>query len=336
MSNNEGLDRAFGVFFLNDSLGWVIHSDETIFKTESGGAFWEEYSFSTDEIMPPDDIEFVNEDTGFMVSNYARVYRSIDGGESWDIIFENEDWQLATLDFINGQEGWIAGSIGLGGPVRVLHTEDGGDNWEEQLEAPTSGVGAFGPNVDLHFLNHQNGWFVNRTNLIYKTIDGGENWEEYTISENDNAGVMRIFFVNDTLGWAPSTVNKNIFVTTDGGESWKSQSTDPFFNIGNTSIFMTGPDNGVAAYWPLIKHYQGGPANCDIQLISPSTAITALQPEIKWHKVPGCVDGYRLSVGLIPGGTEIHRATGCGVGYQLSAALCAARGYGILCQCSAL
>ncbi|GJM35026.1 MAG: hypothetical protein DHS20C18_40270 [Saprospiraceae bacterium] len=299
------LNRGSSIFFLDEENGWVTHSSRTIFKTSNGGETWEEFDFSTDDTRTPYDIKFANVDTGYMVSNYARVYRSVDGGESWDIVFENEDWELATLDFVNGKEGWIAGSISSGGPVRVLHTIDAGETWEEQLAAPSSGNGSFGPNVDLHFLNNQIGWFVNRTNLVYKTENGGESWNSFSIAQGGNAYAMRIFFINDTLGWAASTVSSSIYVTTDGGISWHSQSTDPYFNVGNTSIFMTGPDNGVAAYWPLIKHYQGGPADCDIQLISPSTTTTALQPEIKWHKVPGCVDGYRLSVGLIPGGTEI-------------------------------
>ncbi len=283
-------------------MGWVIRSSQTIYKTTNGGQDWVGYTFSNNDTEPPSDIEFINADTGYMVSDFARVYRSINGGETWDIVFENEDWQFATLDFVTSEEGWIAGNIGSGDSVRILHTADAGQNWEIQLTAPPSGLA---PSVDLHFLDDQKGWFVNRTNLIYKTEDGGENWTSYPIAQDGNAYCRRIFFINDTLGWAASTDNATIYVTTDGGESWNKQSTDPFFNIGNTSIFMTGPDNGVAAYWPLIKHYQGGPADCDIQLISPSTTITALQPEIKWNKVAGCVDGYRLSVGLIPGGTEI-------------------------------
>ncbi|GJM33514.1 MAG: hypothetical protein DHS20C18_25150 [Saprospiraceae bacterium] len=302
VQENEGLTNGFCVFFLNESIGWVIRSYRKIFKTTNGGQDWVEYNFSNDEIMSPYDIEFIDADTGYMVSEYARVYRSTDGGETWDIVFENEEWQLFTLDFVNAQEGWIAGSISPGGPTRVLHTSDAGETWEEQLATPPSGLGS---NVDLHFLNNQKGWFVNRTNLIYRTENGGETWESYPIAQEGNAYCKRIFFVNDTLGWAPSTAGPSIYVTTNGGENWSLQSTDPYFNLGNSAIFMTGADNGVAVYWPLIKHYQGGPAACNIQLISPSSTTTALQPEIKWHKVPGCVDGYRLSVGLIPGGTEI-------------------------------
>ncbi|GJM35788.1 MAG: hypothetical protein DHS20C18_47890 [Saprospiraceae bacterium] len=303
----EGLDQGFSVFFLDENIGWVGHSSRTIFKTEDGGETWTEYDFSMDDLTPPYDIEFLDPDTGYMVTSYARAFRSRDGGETWDIVFENEDWQLATLDFVNAQEGWLAGSISSEGPTRILHTTDAGETWEEQLAAPSSGSGAFGSNVDLHFLDDQTGWFVNRTNLIYKTEDGGETWESYPIAQEGNAFAMRIFFINDTLGWAPSTDNAAIYVTIDGGLSWHPQSTDPYFNFGNTSIFMTSQDNGAAVYWPLIKHYLGGPAACNIQLISPSpsSTTTALQPEIKWHKVPGCVDGYRLSVGLIPGGTEI-------------------------------
>ncbi len=301
----EEINRAFSVFFLSEEIGWVGHSARTIFKTINGGQHWTEYNFSMDEQSTPRDIEFINADTGYMVSNYARVYRSTDGGENWEIVFENEDWLLSSLDFVSGKEGWIAGSVSLVGETKVLHTNNGGLTWEEQLIAPPSGSASFGPNVDLHFLNAQTGWFVNNSNLIYKTENGGQSWNSYIISEEENTYCRRTFFVNDTLGWAPSTYSKKVFVTTNGGESWHSQSTDAPFYLGNTSIFMTGPDHGVSVYWSIIKHYQGGPADCNINLLSPSTTTTALQPEIKWQKVPGCVDGYRLSVGLVPGGTEI-------------------------------
>ncbi|GJM36588.1 MAG: hypothetical protein DHS20C18_55890 [Saprospiraceae bacterium] len=305
MVEEEELDKAYSIFFWGEQYGWVGHSSRTIFKTSDSGQSWTEYPFSTDDQSPPRKIEFLNPDTGYLVTNYARVYRSIDGGESWDIIFENEEWELAALDFVNGLEGWVAGSISQGGPTRVLHTTNAGATWEEQLAAPASGLGPFGPNVDLHFLNDQTGWFVNLSNTIFKTENGGESWDEYLITQNENAFCRRIFFLNDSIGWATSTLSKSIFVSTNGGETWNNQSTDAPFYMANSSIFMTGINHGVSLYWNIIKHYQGGPANCNIQLISPSSTTTALQPEIKWQKVPGCVDGYRLSVGLIPGGTEI-------------------------------
>lgn len=102
---------------------------------------------------------------------------------------------LTAVQFVTPQLGWVLGHQGV-----VLHTRDGGETWQRQLDgtqiaqrlhaaAQASGdakaqaeadrlvsEGADKPLLALHFSNEREGWVIGAFNLALTTQDGGQTW----------------------------------------------------------------------------------------------------------------------------------------------------------------
>ena len=134
----------------------------------------------------------------------GKVYRSTDGGETWQFTDSTLVNQKELNMFPDGK-GWL---IGEG----IWRTEDGGFNWTQQH------AGNF---VDAYFFNKDKGWVIgeiNGTNVLLRTFDGGNNWSEvgapYTQGDFKN-----IDFVDELHGWiyAHSWNSNELLRTTNGG-----------------------------------------------------------------------------------------------------------------------
>jgi photosystem II stability/assembly factor-like uncharacterized protein len=122
------------------------------------------------------DIAFATDQVGFAIGE--DVYRTDNGGQSWQQINDlPEDFWWA-IDFGDAQHGWVVGGVG-----RVVRTDDGGRTWIEQ-DAPTQqrlyGVSA---------LDGEVAYAVGEGGAILRTDDGGATWLD------DNSGSSA--FLND-------------------------------------------------------------------------------------------------------------------------------------------
>ena len=91
-------------------------------------------------------------------------------GQIWEPIRMTENGQnLVAIAFPDSMNGWMVGD--KPGDVRgyIVRSNDGGDNWDEQISATTD------PLRDVYFKDGMNGWVLGST-TIQKTIDGGETW----------------------------------------------------------------------------------------------------------------------------------------------------------------
>jgi hypothetical protein len=117
----------------------------------------------------------------------------------------------------------------------ILHTSDGGDNWETQLEIK-SGMLYSTYFMAIEFLNDTIGWalggefdnwdYVDETYLYY-TSDGGNNWEEIGLVDTRQKYELNI--VNESIIWCGSP---DLVVSNDGGDTWTSFKLD----IGGISV----------------------------------------------------------------------------------------------------
>ncbi|MGB5893570.1 MAG: YCF48-related protein, partial [Ignavibacteriaceae bacterium] len=133
--------------------------------------------------------------------------------------------ELRSVQFVSIDTGWALGSFG-----DIIHTTDGGENWELQYS-----------NIDyvsdIFFIDDKFGWAVgtlhngefvwgipDRDGVFLKTVDGGKNW---TIQKKIEIGYpSSIFFTDRETGWAACNIysspnyNSLIMKTVDGGENW--------------------------------------------------------------------------------------------------------------------
>ncbi|MFC3161539.1 WD40/YVTN/BNR-like repeat-containing protein [Chryseobacterium arachidis] len=71
-------------FFLNENVGWAAKGGNgAVFKTTNGGANWIQQTVSTATNQYYRNIEFLNENVGFLGTLNNNFYKTVDGGNSW-------------------------------------------------------------------------------------------------------------------------------------------------------------------------------------------------------------------------------------------------------------
>lgn len=188
-----------------------------------------------------EDIYFVDAQTGWVISREGEMYKTTDGGEQWEKIYDQPDYFFRSLEFLDDQVGF-AGTLSQ----IVLYTDDGGATWTNIIDRiPHSinglcGLDHVGQNVygvgvwykpaffvkstdagaswtfkdlshladglvDVHFFNENEGVAAgiieSEGGVILRTVDGGENWEQV---HNTNRGleyIWKLDFLNDKVGY---------------------------------------------------------------------------------------------------------------------------------------
>ncbi|HVJ49082.1 hypothetical protein [Desulfitobacterium sp.] len=185
----------------------------------------------------------INENLGFEIFSNGLL-RTFDGGKTWSQIttlklsfggFLNG----VVIDFITPNTGWIAvGSLDEPYTI-VLHTDDGGCNWDVTRLSNVSGI------ISLDFINEKHGWLFANTQggslgssdvELYVTEDGGKNWSEISKTESNHqtpgslpfAGHKSgISFIDSQNGWSTGGIGWSdaiwFYETNDEGQTWKPQ-----------------------------------------------------------------------------------------------------------------
>jgi photosystem II stability/assembly factor-like uncharacterized protein len=97
------------IVFLNNSIGYAS-GQNCIYKTDSGGETWQ-----TIYKGPRDgrkegfrDLFFFNKDRGFAVNAGGEILRTVDGGNSWQVL-KVADSRLRSIKFVNEEVGYVVG-----------------------------------------------------------------------------------------------------------------------------------------------------------------------------------------------------------------------------------
>jgi len=72
-------------------------------------------------------VAVVNDKTIIAAGYYGAIYRSRDGGATWEKRDSGTIKSLYGVSMADEQRGWAVGQGGL-----ILHTQDGGDTWQSQ------------------------------------------------------------------------------------------------------------------------------------------------------------------------------------------------------------
>lgn len=91
--------------------------------------------------------------------------------------------RLLSVYSIDENNVWVTGVDGT-----MLHTTDGGSNWESIQSNITVGLGK------VQFINPDTGW-VASSKYIYRTTDGGESWVEQLYLPSSDEVLYDIEFI---------------------------------------------------------------------------------------------------------------------------------------------
>ena len=157
------------------------------------------------------DIDFIDNNHGFLVGSNRLIMESYDGGESWekrslDDILSEENFRLLDIDF-KGSEGWL-----IGQPSLVMHTLDAGKSWTRL----SLGNKLPGQPYLITTVNDGIAELATTAGAIYETSDSGESWKAKVIDASVSGGVRDLrrtskgdYVSVSSLGNFFSTLDKN-------------------------------------------------------------------------------------------------------------------------------
>lgn len=190
------------------------------------------------------DIQFIDASNGWVIGEFGTIQHSSDGGNTWEVQCRGEDlWEdlkLNALYFTDLENGWVVGTHNMNGDKGIiLHTSDGGINWESQ--SSDNYPGSFN---DVKFLNELNGWVAGDVGHILQTNDGGLNWISHYMGSS--FVFESVSFTDKDHGWAAGNCTQDeqgiIFQTNDAGLNWEYQTLDT--NYWARDIHFTDSLNG--------------------------------------------------------------------------------------------
>ena len=183
------------------------------------------------------DVDFTDDQNGWVVGDSGIILHSTDGGESWEQqTCPNEDL-LRAVDFTDIINGWICSRYS------ILSTKNGGKSWEI-IYSEDLGEGRF---RDIKFLNKNIGFVVGgkgsfgSTGVLLKTEDGGETWQQASL--NSLPTLTHISIANEQNIWICG-FGGTILSTKDMGLTWKKRNLNISPSPSLTTIQFVDKYNG--------------------------------------------------------------------------------------------
>ena len=228
VSNPNG-QRFDDVFFLNENLGWAANGYyAAIYKTTDGGLNWTEQLNEND--IPGSyyfrNIEFLNENIGFIGTLSGTFFKTIDGGINWTEVtnISPNPNAICGLDAVGTST--VYGCGAYFNPAHIIKSTDSGDTWT--FIDMSSYANAL---VEVLFLDELTGFAAGRDSnggIILKTIDGGLTWSEIYNTNVSGEYVWKLQTLegnSNIIFGAVSSIapyNGKLIKSVDGGQTWLS------------------------------------------------------------------------------------------------------------------
>jgi photosystem II stability/assembly factor-like uncharacterized protein len=201
----------YGLYFLNRTTGLLLRN-EYVLRTTNGGISFDSTHINFSYLR---DVYFKDALTGVMCTDAAGIFKSTDGGVTWNFIeiphYNNGYPDLLKESFI-GNIGWIVGRAcdnGLGN--LVFRTTNFGTSWDTIGRVPYPYPH---DNYCVFFSSLNTGWCGGSYGHIFKTTNGGYNWLEQVVPNQRFR--ISMWFYNDSIGWAVGGGGEILHTTTSG------------------------------------------------------------------------------------------------------------------------
>ena len=239
-SNPNG-QRFDDVFFLDENTGWAANGFYArVYKTTDGGLTWTEQLNETN--IPGNyyfrNIEFLNENIGFIGTLNGTFFRTIDGGTNWTEVTNISPNPNAICGLNAVGTSTVYGCGAYFNPAHIIKSTDSGMTWT--FIDMSSYANAL---VEVLFLDENTGFAAGRDSnggLILKTTDGGVSWVEIYNTNISGEYVWKLQTLeanSDIMFGAVSSVGSNpgsLISSDDGGLNWTS------FDAPETDIQAVG------------------------------------------------------------------------------------------------
>lgn len=237
-----------GVSAVSRDVAWASGAKGTVLRTVDGGEHWEKVNVPNAEALDFRDVQAFDEKTAFVLSigpgEQSRIYKTADGGKTWQLQFTNKDPKAFydCFSFWDNKHG-IALSDSVDGKFPLIATSDGA-SWNpvtvKNMPAALPSEGAFAASgTCIATFGKKDVWFGTGgpAARVFHSSDRGINW---TVAETPilhgaaSQGIFSILFLSNKEGvvvggdyQAPDRADRNAFITRNGGKSWFVSSTLP-------------------------------------------------------------------------------------------------------------
>ena len=278
-ASNEDMPILNAVSFGASETIWCVGEGGAIFSAKVNG---DDLELQTLVPVPfAFQIDFWDNDHGWM-AGAKWVARTVDGGDSWDVVEIDSAYFLFAVEFVNADTGWAAGGeyIFTGNQPTIVadlyKSCDGGLTWRKQQLDNSQRI------FDIQFVDSKTGFLVGEGGSLFKTSNWGDTWKKLNARTtnflfdvhffNDSTGIycgsggkiaktvdggakwsnirtgtsevlFDLFFIDDTTGFAAGT-GGTVLKTIDGGESWEIKETNAYDELW--SIYFLTPRVGWA------------------------------------------------------------------------------------------
>ena len=185
------------------SLVFILFLTPTCLYAQNG---WNQiYNFENLNVFS---ITFKDSLTGFATSFASKIYKTTNGGKSWnEINIQQLNKPINKLNVVNNN--FI---FGIGDAGTVARSFDGGDLWKVDNIGDSSLSSCCGTSNGNLFICSFSG-------IIYKSTDFGESWNKKYI-DSSGASFYNITFPDNNTGFVTDGRLNKTYKTTDGGENW--------------------------------------------------------------------------------------------------------------------
>jgi len=251
-----------------------------------------------------DDITFIDENTGWYINGFGKIFNTKDGGKTWEKQLEQKGTFFRCIAFVDSLNGFV-GTVGtdyfpnVTDTIPLYKTIDGGKTW--------SAVNYKGPYVKgLCAIDIVKEQYINHGEIDFKThiyavgrvggpanfLVSHDNGKTFTSNSMNNDCKMlfdiKMFDKNNGIACAATSEeieqsNALILKTANGGKSWKNvfQSTRPFEttwkvsfpskNIGYVTIQSYNTDTTIKQQ-RIAKTIDGGNTWIELDLVNDNKA----------------------------------------------------------------
>jgi len=233
----------FDLEFVDSIHGYSICQNPVfqneVFETHDGGFTWD--SVTSVPAGHKYSIEFKNSQLGVLLGFGSKLYRTINGGETWIQVFLPDTIDFiphSDIVFLNDSIILIDGALdcyGFGTNTNIIRSCDNGETWENVFDDNSNGVWN-----NLVFFNDQEGIFdvsgVGYCRTTFLTSNGGITWEEsdsYPYYANYMEG-MACSVISESKAISVG-INGATHLSCDKGATWQCYSS----RMINSTVFQS-------------------------------------------------------------------------------------------------
>ncbi len=196
--------------FIDNMNGFCVDGISLYF-TSNGGLNWNYKSSSFPLASSPNDIFFVDSNTGWLTAYYGYnyIFKTTNCGLNW--IYQNtgSSNDLISIYMFNKDSGYCIASSDT-----IFYTNDGGSNWTKQK------ISSYFLLKEIRFFNNNTGFILGHNAGLFKTIDGGLNWNFSSVPSSSD--LYSFDFIDDNKIWVGGFFGQ-ILKTTNAGINWITQ-----------------------------------------------------------------------------------------------------------------